>query len=58
MTETNYTNLAEHTEKIGSITFKVSSYFGEGADKTAEQLILQLLENKIINGNYEMEESA
>lgn len=58
MTETTYTNLAEHTEKIGKTTFTVSSFFSEGAGKTAEQLILQLLESKIINGNYEMEESA
>lgn len=58
MTETTYTALAEHTERIGKITFTVNSFFSEGAVKTAEQLILQLLENKIINGNYEMEVSA
>ncbi len=58
MTETAYTALAEHTQRIGNTTFAVKSFFSEGADKTAEQLILQLLENKIINGNYEMEVSA
>lgn len=58
MTETNYVALAEHTERVGNITFVVSSFYGEGADKTAEQFVLQLLENKITNGNYEMEVSA
>ena len=58
MPETTYTALSEHTEKIGNTTFIVSSFFSEGAAKTAEQLILQLLENKIINGEHEMEVSA
>ncbi len=58
MTETTYTALAEHTQRIGNTTFAVRSFFSEEANKTAEQLILQLLENKVINGNYKMEVSA
>ena len=58
MTETTYAATSEHTERIGTTTFIVSSFFNEGTVKTAEQLILQLLESKIINGNYEMEVSA
>lgn len=58
MTETTYTALAEHTEKIWKTTFIVTSFFSEEAVKTAEQLILRLLENKIISGDYEMKVSA
>lgn len=56
--DNKYIPLPEHTEQIGKTTFIVSSFADSKAVKTAEQLILQLLENKIINSNYEMEESA
>ena len=56
LTETKYTPLCEHTEKVGNITFVVSSFADSTAKKKPEQLILQLLENKINNEN--MEESA
>lgn len=56
LTETKYISLCEHTEKVGKVTFIVSSYADSTAEKKPEQLILQLLENKI---NEEiMEESA
>ena len=56
LTETKYIPLCEHTEKVGKVTFIVSSYADSTAEKKPEQLILQLLENKI---NEEiMEESA
>ena len=51
-----YEPLCEHTEKVGKITFIVSSFADSTAEKKPEQLILQLLENKINNEN--MEESA
>ena len=56
LTETKYIPLCEHTEKVGKVTFIVSSYADSTAEKKPEQLSLQLLENKI---NEEiMEESA
>lgn len=56
LTDKRYELLCEHTEKVGKITFVVSSYADNTAEKKPEQLILQLLENKINNEN--MEESA
>ena len=57
MTEKSYTPLGEHSEKVGNITFVVSSYADKTSEKKPEQLIIQLLENKITNTEY-MEESA
>lgn len=56
MTDKRYEPLCEHTEKVGKITFVVSSFADSTAEKKPEQLILQLLENKI--NNEDMEESA
>lgn len=56
LTETKYIPLCERTEKVGKVTFIVSSYADSTAEKKPEQLILQLLENKI--NNETMEESA
>ncbi len=56
LTGKRYEPLCEHTEKVGKITFIVSSFADSTAEKKPEQLILQLLENKINNEN--MEESA
>lgn len=56
LTDKRYEPLCEHTEKVGKITFIVSSFADNTAEKKPEQLILQLLENKINNEN--MEESA
>lgn len=56
LTDKRYEPLCEHTEKVGKITFVVSSFADSTAEKKPEQLILQLLENKINNEN--MEESA
>lgn len=56
--DNKYIPLSEHTEQIGKTTFIVSSFADSRAGITAEQLILQLLENKIINSNYETEVSA
>ena len=57
MTEKSYAPLGEHSEKVGKITFVVSSFADKTSDKNPEQLIIQLLENKIKNTEY-MEESA
>ncbi len=51
-----YKPLCEHTEKVGKITFIVSSFADSTAEKKPEQLILQLLENKI--NEEKTEESA
>ena len=56
LTDKRYEPLCEHTEKVGKITFVVSSFADSTAEKKPEQLILQLLENKI--NEETMEESA
>ncbi len=56
LTDKRYEPLYEHTEKVGKITFVVSSFADSTAEKKPEQLILQLLENKI--NEEKMEESA
>ncbi len=56
LTDKRYEPLCEHTEKVGKITFVVSSFADSTAEKKPEQLILQLLENKI--NEEKMEESA
>ena len=53
LTDKRYEPLCEHTEKVGKITFIVSSYADSTAEKKPEQLILQLLENKINAENME-----
>ena len=57
LTEKRYAPLGEHSEKVGKITFVVSSFADKTSEKKLEQLIIQLLENKIKNTEY-MEESA
>ena len=49
LTEKSYTPLGEHTKKVGKITFVISSFADKTAEKKPEQLIIQLLENKIKN---------
>lgn len=56
LTDKRYEPLCEHIEKVGKITFIVSSFADSTAEKKPEQLILQLLENKI--NEEKMEESA
>lgn len=56
LTDKRYEPLCVHTEKVGKITFVVSSFADSTAEKKPEQLILQLLENKI--NEETMEESA
>lgn len=56
LTDKRYEPLCEHTEKFGKITFVVSSFADNTVEKKPEQLILQLLENKI--NEEKMEESA
>ena len=56
LTDKRYEPLCEHTENVGKIAFIVSSFADSAAEKKPEQLIFQLLENKI---NAEsMEETA
>ncbi len=49
LTKEKYTPFSEHTETIGKTTFSVTSYGDKTADKKPEQLIVQLLENKVLN---------
>lgn len=56
LTDKRYEPLCEHTEKVGKVTFIVSSYADSTSEKKPEQLVLQLLENKI--NEETMEESA
>ena len=53
-----YRQIGEHKEKIGKITFVVNSFTDQSADKTSEQLIMQMLEAKVINNDFKMEECA
>lgn len=56
MTDKRYEALCEHTEKVGNITFVVSSFADTTAEKKPEQLILQPFENK--TNEEKTEESA
>ncbi len=49
MTKEKYSPFSEHTETIGKTTFSVTSYGDKTADKNPEQLIVKLLENKVLN---------
>jgi hypothetical protein len=44
MEENNYRRLGEQYEDIGGTRFIVTSYSNQSAQKTSEQLIMQLLE--------------
>ncbi len=56
MKENSYISLgSEHREKIGKTVFIVNSFADRNADKSAEQLILQLLESKINNNSIKEE---
>lgn len=57
LTDTKYIPLCEHTEKVEKITFIVSNFFRSTAEKKPEQLVIQLLENKILK-KERMEEST
>ncbi len=46
---------SEHREEIGKTVFIVNSFADGNADKSAEQLILQLLESKINNNSIKEE---
>lgn len=56
LTDKRYEALCEHTEKVGNITFVVSSFADTTAEKKPEQLILQPFENK--TNEEKTEESA
>ena len=53
-----YRQIGEHKDKIGKVTFVVNSFTDQSADKTSEQLIMQMLEAKVINNDFKMEECA
>ncbi len=46
---------SEHREEIVKTVFIVNSFADRNADKSAEQLILQLLESKINNNSIKEE---
>lgn len=53
-----YRRIGEHKEKIGKVTFVVNAFADKSADKTSEQLVMQMLEAKVTNNNFKMEECA
>ena len=46
---------SEHREEIGKIVFIVNSFADSTADKSSEELIIQLLKSKISNNNFKEE---
>ena len=53
-----YRRIGEHREKIGKVTFIVNAFADESADKNSEQLVMQMLEAKVTNDDFKMEECA
>lgn len=53
-----YRQIGEHKEKVGKVTFVVNSFADQLAEKTSEQLVMQMLEAQIINNDIKMEECA
>lgn len=53
-----YRRIGENKEKIGKVTFVVNSFADKSANKTSEQLVMQMLEAKVTNNDFEMEECA
>jgi len=53
-----YLRIGEHKEKIDKVTFVVNAFADKSADKTSEQLIMQMLETKVISDDFKMEECA
>ena len=38
-----YRQIGEHKEKVGKVTFVVNSFADQSAEKTSEQLVMQML---------------
>ena len=53
-----YRQIGEHMEKIGKVTFLVNAFADKSADKNSEQLVMQMLEAKVTNDDFKMEECA
>lgn len=53
MNEHIYTPIGEHEEKIGRTTFIISSFCDNNSEKTAEQLLCDILKSKAVNGSKE-----
>lgn len=53
-----YRQIGEHKKKIGKVTFVVNAFADKSADKTSEQLVMKMLEAKVTNDNFKMEECA
>lgn len=53
-----YRQIGEHMEKIGNVTFVVNAFADKSADKNSEQLVMQMLEAKVTNDDFKMEECA
>ena len=53
MEEPTYIFIGEHTENLGKTTFIVSSFVDNNSKKTAEQLIMELLQSKVSNTEKE-----
>ncbi|MDE5860475.1 MAG: hypothetical protein K2H23_08880 [Oscillospiraceae bacterium] len=53
-----YRRIGEHKEKIDKVTFIVNAFADKLADKTSEQLVMQMLEAKVTNDDFKMEECA
>lgn len=46
---------SEHREEIGKTVFIVNSFADSTADKSSEELIIQLLKSKISNNDFKEE---
>ena len=56
MEERKYVPLgSEHREEIGKTVFIVNSFADSTADKSSEELLLQLLKSKISTNNFKEE---
>ena len=53
-----YRRIGEHKEKIGKVTFVINAFADKSADKNSEQLVMQMLEAKVTNEDFKMEECA
>lgn len=49
---------APYQRKIGKVIFQVSAFGNPQADETGQQMILRMLENKVLNERQERKEEA
>ena len=49
---------APYQRKIGKVIFQISAFGNPQADETGQQMILRMLENKVLNERQERKEEA